>query len=86
MGLKSNPAVLKSLSQAGDAGRGVLVLIERLQIAGNMNRDSLVSETQARYPSNSLLASCVVCFKEAKKSSSSDELLAMGALDSVADF
>ena len=41
MGLKISPAVLKSLSQAAEAGRGVLSFSDTLQTAGKDFRTSM---------------------------------------------
>ena len=71
LGLKTNPAILKSLSQAADAGRGVFNLTDNLHTAGKDLSKSMLSAEQAKYASNCLVPCVFEPCKLEKKSSSS---------------
>src|SRR4029434_3290299 len=71
--LNSNPAQLKSRLQAADAGRPVLSFRVSFLICLKAFSRSILTDTQARYPSISPVPSDLLDFIEENKSSSSDE-------------
>lgn len=72
-GLKTRPAVLKSLSQAAEAGKGVFSFRDSWQTTGKDFRRFMLLAEQAKYPSSCLELSWVwEDFIGEKKSSSSD--------------
>ena len=86
LGLKTIPAMLKSLSQAAEAGRGVLSFTESLHTAGKDFSKSMQSDEQAEFASSCLAPSCTLgdC-KVEKKSSSLVKLDLLGSPSCMED-